>query len=533
MSRIGIKVLAKLNRETSASLINQDIKAIEPNLDPVKLKASLVLDPSQIQAIQQQLTGQVEQTQDKLKTRTKVRMKDSMFVNPVVERQAIDSITSRMDEIRANVDELGKVSTDYWIDKKGNMGIARANLSYYNKELGQTLTETMSWHEESKKVNDEIVKIREFRSDHAKGTDDLSRRAANVERERATLYGQMNKHIKEKYAIKNKIITAEGRAKAILRTRLAHVQGLIKANAKEITQKGLQKNAEKHIAQSVQARNKLQAEHNFQLAKAQQKQRGLAAATGAYGNKVGVAGHQWNKMAAQMGMLENLVIAMKRIPIWMIGMTAFYAPIRSFRQGIQDLVEIDKHLVELRKVSGGATDVIKEFGREATEMGARLGRSTQEVVQASTEFARLGYSIQEASELAEESLILSNVGNMEVQQASKGIISTIKAFRYEVDDTRHVIDLINETGNNFAISQEGIVESLQRSSASMEAAGNTLEETLALTASINEIIQDPKVVGTALRTVSIILHIVALCGNTQRKNLFNLNYRVYGQRLIA
>jgi len=105
--------------------------------------------------------------------------------------------------------------------------------------------------------------------------------------------------------------------------------------------------------------------------------------------------------------------------------------------------------------------------------------------------------------MAEESLILANIGDTSVDNATQYIVSTVKAFRMEVEDTRTVLDQMNEVGNNFAISTEGIGEALKRSSASMQAANNSLSETIALLAATNEIVQSPEKVGTAFKTVSM------------------------------
>lgn len=46
---------------------------------------------------------------------------------------------------------------------------------------------------------------------------------------------------------------------------------------------------------------------------------------------------------------------------------------------------------------------------------------------------------------------------------------------------------------------------MKRSASALEAAGNTIDESLALIASANTVVQDPEKVGTALRTVSMYL----------------------------
>ncbi len=57
--------------------------------------------------------------------------------------------------------------------------------------------------------------------------------------------------------------------------------------------------------------------------------------------------------------------------------------------------------------------------------------------------------------------------------------------------------------NNFAITTKGIGDALQVSASAMAAAGNTLDETIALTTAANTIVQNPNTVGTALKTLSL------------------------------
>ena len=57
--------------------------------------------------------------------------------------------------------------------------------------------------------------------------------------------------------------------------------------------------------------------------------------------------------------------------------------------------------------------------------------------------------------------------------------------------------------NNFAISSQGIGEALMRSAAALAQANNDLDKSIALVTAANNVVQDPQVVGTALRTVSM------------------------------
>lgn len=176
---------------------------------------------------------------------------------------------------------------------------------------------------------------------------------------------------------------------------------------------------------------------------------------------------------------------------------------RIFRDGIQDLRDIDKQLTELRKVTGESMETMREYAFVANETAYRLGATTEKVIEQATAWARLGYSIQNASHLAEESIILSVVGNMQIDRATTNLVATLRGFNYEVKESRDIIDMVNEVGNRYAISQEEITEILKRSSAAMMAANNSLAETIALGTGAQEVQQDAARVGTALRTVSM------------------------------
>jgi len=66
-----------------------------------------------------------------------------------------------------------------------------------------------------------------------------------------------------------------------------------------------------------------------------------------------------------------------------------------------------------------------------------------------------------------------------------------------------VVDILNEIGNNFAVSSDGIATALQTSASALMSAGNDLNKSVALVAAANKVIQDPSQVGAALRTIAL------------------------------
>jgi TP901 family phage tail tape measure protein len=164
---------------------------------------------------------------------------------------------------------------------------------------------------------------------------------------------------------------------------------------------------------------------------------------------------------------------------------------------VRNVIELDESMTELRKVTDETGATYDSFLTKASERATVLGSKLTDLVNATADFARLGYSLSDATELAEVAVVYKNVGDQinNINDASEVLISILKAFNIEASKSMSVLDKLNEVGNKYAISSKGLGEALKRSSSSLAAAGNTLEQSIGLIVSANEIIQDPEIVG--------------------------------------
>lgn len=181
--------------------------------------------------------------------------------------------------------------------------------------------------------------------------------------------------------------------------------------------------------------------------------------------------------------------------------------VQTVKQMVRGIIELDTAMTELKKVTDETDATYDRFLDNAASRAKQVGASLNDVVTATADFARLGYNISEASDIADVALIYKNVGDgiESISQASESIISTMQAFGIETSKVMSIVDKFNAVGNNFAISSTGIGEALQKSAAAMNAAGNSLDETIALITAANTIVQNPESVGTTLKTVSMFL----------------------------
>jgi TP901 family phage tail tape measure protein len=176
------------------------------------------------------------------------------------------------------------------------------------------------------------------------------------------------------------------------------------------------------------------------------------------------------------------------------------------RQGVQYIKEIDLALTELRKVTDETEETYEKFLQTAAKTGERLGATISAVTEATATFAKLGYTMAQATEMAEAAIVYKNVGDniASTEDAADSIISTMKGFGLEATESMAIVDKFNEVGNRFAITSQGIGEALRLSASALNEGKNSLDESIALITAANEVVNDPSSVGKqSLPTIKV------------------------------
>ena len=181
----------------------------------------------------------------------------------------------------------------------------------------------------------------------------------------------------------------------------------------------------------------------------------------------------------------------------MITMAALHKMQDALRIVYQNVVEIDTAITELRKVSEYAGKSLEEYMGRAAEQAQKLGVSISDYINSTADWKRLGYSDEDAENLATYSTLLRNVGDGidDVNTSSSYLISTLQGFGLLADQAEDVVNKIDAVANTQPVTANDLGEILTRSSAAMSAANNTLEETIALGTAANAVIQDADTVG--------------------------------------
>ena len=187
------------------------------------------------------------------------------------------------------------------------------------------------------------------------------------------------------------------------------------------------------------------------------------------------------------------------------GIYAITSQIRRLPQEmVQEVIKIDTAMTELRKVSTASASEISDYFDQATESARKYGQTVDEIINSTASWTRLGYNLEDATELSRVSALLGQVGSgLDVESASNGLQAVIKGFNGAAQEAEHYGDIINYIADTQPLSADDIIQGLTRSASSMAAAGNTLEQTIGLIAAGTSVTQDSKSVAQALKTISM------------------------------
>lgn len=219
------------------------------------------------------------------------------------------------------------------------------------------------------------------------------------------------------------------------------------------------------------------------------------------------------KMSARQAGLEGKTMSerfrdgLEKFGGWSVVTTVLTKVVHVIKDVTNNVVELDSAMTELKKVTDLTNNTYSQFMNTAAQQAKEVGATVSDTINATADFARLGYTLDESTQLSKAALVYKNVGDGidDISEASESIISTMKAFDVEADKSMSIIDKFNEVGNNYAISSQGVGVALQKSAAALAEGGNSLDESIGLATGMNSVVQNPEVVGTALKSLSMYL----------------------------
>lgn len=176
--------------------------------------------------------------------------------------------------------------------------------------------------------------------------------------------------------------------------------------------------------------------------------------------------------------------------------------IRYGKEGVSIVRQLDTAFTEMRKVSNESVQSLKKYQDTTFDTADAVGTTAKQIQNSTADWMRLGESMDTAAKSAKDANILFNVSEFEgIDEATESLVSMSQA--YKDLDKMDIIDVLNNIGNNYSISTDGLATALKDSASALVTANNDLNEAVSLTTAGNAITQDPSKVGAGLRTISL------------------------------
>lgn len=191
-----------------------------------------------------------------------------------------------------------------------------------------------------------------------------------------------------------------------------------------------------------------------------------------------------------------------QIAAQMAGMVGVYDVINIGKEGFNVVRELNTALTEMRKVSDESLQSLKNYQDTTFDTADAVGTTAKQIQNSTADWMRLGESMNQAAESAKDANVLLNVSEFDnIDEATESLVSMSQAYKNL--DKMDIIDVLNNIGNNYSISTDGLATALKDSASALVTANNDLNEAVSLTTAGNAITQDPSKVGAGLRTISL------------------------------
>lgn len=201
---------------------------------------------------------------------------------------------------------------------------------------------------------------------------------------------------------------------------------------------------------------------------------------------------------------QGLIDAASKFTTWYLLAGVITGIINALKQMVAEVISLDAAMVELNKVFDASNIELNRVKDRAFELADGLGTTGKAVIEATTEFKRMGYTIDESLDLAKVATTMTNVaeGITDTGDAANILTSILKGTGVSSEYAMSLLDRLNEVSNNNAISFDALANMLQSTASTMNILGNNTDETIGMLTGAYAVIQDERV-GKALTTIGL------------------------------
>lgn len=203
--------------------------------------------------------------------------------------------------------------------------------------------------------------------------------------------------------------------------------------------------------------------------------------------------------------LGNIV---KKIVAWQVINASVATVIRSFREAVKTMKEVDTELTAIQKVTNNTDAEMEKLSQHAYEVASQYGVAVTDYLESTGTFAKAGYK-ELSEDMAELATKTQLVGDVNAETANQFLLSADAAFKMKgnITELSTVLDKANVIENNYATSIEKMAEGFPIVAKVASMANMSIDDLMAALGTITAVTQESGTkAATALR--ALILNIM-------------------------
>ena len=186
--------------------------------------------------------------------------------------------------------------------------------------------------------------------------------------------------------------------------------------------------------------------------------------------------------------------------------TTIYGTIQKIPQVIRNMttqvINVDDAITNLRMATSISNEEALNLMSTYSKLGDELKATSVDVATSATEWLKQGKSIQEAQNLAKDSIVLSKIGGLSSEESTKTITAAMKSYNMAESEVMGFVDKISAIDLVSATDVGGLSQAFNEVAANAKNAGVEAEKLLSYAAVIGETSQEGMAsVGTSLNAI--------------------------------
>lgn len=170
---------------------------------------------------------------------------------------------------------------------------------------------------------------------------------------------------------------------------------------------------------------------------------------------------------------------------------------------VREFAMFEQSMAKVKAISGATSKELAQLTDLSKQLGLTTRFTATEVANLELNYAKLGFSVDEINQITEATLQLALATGEDLADSAEVAGQTLRGFNLDASEMQRIVDLMANSFSSSALTLERFSVSMGKIAPVANAAGVSLERTVALQSALVDSGVEASTVGTSLRRIFI------------------------------